>query len=103
MSWEKMPAANPKLPSKASLRSTSRPVSKVWMFSHECAGLAQAAGLGEAAAGLSKPLALDSKLDVSLFFQSHGRNLNPAFRESYALQVLPTFLAKGNRPEATGY
>src|SRR5437879_8231393 len=75
MSWEKMPAANPKLPSKASLRSTSRPVSKVWMFSHECAGLAQAGGLGEAVAGLSKTLALDSKLDVSVFLPSHGRHL----------------------------
>ena len=102
MSWEKMPAANPKLPSKASLRSTSRPVSKVWMFSHECAGLAQAGGLGEAVAGLSKTLALDSKLDVSVFLPSHGRHLDPSIRESYGLQGLATFIAQGHRTGVNG-
>src|SRR5438094_7362111 len=101
MSWEKMPAANPKLPSKASLRSIRRPVSKVWMFSHECAGLAQAGGLGEAVAGLSKTLALDSKLDVSVFLPSHGRHLDPGIRESYGLQGLATFIAQGHGPEST--
>jgi len=102
MSWEKMPAANPKLPSKASLRSTSRRVSKVWMFSHECAGLAQAGGLGEAVAGLSKTLALDSKLDVSVFLPSHGRHLDPGIRESYGLQGLATFIAQGHRTGVNG-
>src|SRR5947207_12743980 len=102
MSWEKMPAANPKLPSKASLRSTSRRVSKVWMFSHECAGLAQAGGLGEAVAGLSKTLALDSKLDVSVFLPSHGRHLDPSIRESYGLQGLATFIAEGHRTGVIG-
>ena len=102
MSWEKMPAANPKLPSKASLRSTGRPVSKVWMFSHECAGLAQAGGLGEAVAGLSKTLALDSKLDVSVFLPSHGRHLDPGIRESYGLQGLATFIAQGHRTGVNG-
>ena len=102
MSWEKMPAANSKLPSKASLRSTSRPVSKVWMFSHECAGLAQAGGLGEAVAGLSKTLALDSKLDVSVFLPSHGRHLDPSIRESYGLQGLATFIAQGHRTGVNG-
>src|SRR2546429_9747964 len=102
MSWEKMPAANPKLPSKASLRSTSRPVSKVWMFSHECAGLAQAGGLGEAVAGLSKALAMDSKLDVSVFLPSHGRHLDPRVREAYGLQDLTTFMAQGHRPGTNG-
>ena len=97
-----MPAANPKLPSKASLRSTSRPVSKVWMFSHECAGLAQAGGLGEAVAGLSKTLALDSKLDVSVFLPSHGRHLDPGIRESYGLQGLATFIAQGHRTGVNG-
>src|SRR5467141_10481 len=102
MSWEKMPAANPKLPSKDSLRSTSRPVSKVWMFSHECAGLAQAGGLGEAVAGLSKTLALDSKLDVSVFLPSHGRHLDPRIRESYGLHDLSTFIAQGHRTGVNG-
>src|SRR5947208_10967879 len=102
MSWERMPAADPKLPSKASLRSTSRPVSKVWMFSHECAGLAQAGGLGEAVAGLSKTLALDSKLDVSVFLPSHGRHLDPSIRESYGLQGLATFIAQGHRTGVNG-
>ena len=97
-----MPAANPKLPSKASLRSTGRPVSKVWMFSHECAGLAQAGGLGEAVAGLSKTLALDSKLDVSVFLPSHGRHLDPSIRESYGLQGLATFIAQGHRTGVNG-
>src|SRR5467141_3318370 len=102
MSWEKMPAANPKLPSKDSLRSTSRPVSKVWMFSHECAGLAQAGGLGEAVAGLSKTLALDSKLDVSVFLPSHGRHLDPRIREAYGLHDLSTFIAQGHRTGVNG-
>ena len=102
MSWEKMPAANPKIPSKASLRPSSRPVSKVWMFSHECAGIAQAGGLGEAVAGLSKTLALDSKLDVSVFLPSHGRHLDPLIRESYGLQDLATFIAQGHRTGVNG-
>src|SRR5438094_9455061 len=102
MSWEKMPAANRKLPSKASLRSVSRPVSKVWMFSLECAGLAQAGGLGEAVAGLSKTLALDSKLDVSVFLPSHGRHLDPRIREGYGLSDLPTFIAQGHRTGVNG-
>src|SRR5438552_9462395 len=97
MSWEKMPAAYPKLPSKASLRSTSRLVSKVWMFSHECAGLAQAGGLGEAVAGLSKTLALESKLDVSVFLTSHCRQLDTSIREIYTLQGLATYIAQGHR------
>src|SRR2546428_9985132 len=67
------------------------------MFSLECAGLAQAGGLGEAVAGLSKTLALDSKLDVSVFLPSHGRHLDPSIRESYGLQGLATFVAQGHR------
>src|SRR5467141_2482859 len=102
MSWEKMPAANPKLPSKDSLRSTSRPVSKVWMFSHECAGLAQVGGLGEAVSGLSKTLAMDSKLNVSVFLPSHGRHLDPRMREAYGLQDLTTFMAQGHRTGTNG-
>jgi len=78
-------------------RSKSRPVSKVWMFSQECAGLAQAGGLGEAVAGLSKTLAMDSELDVSVFLPSHGRHLDPRIRETYGLQDLTTFMAQGHR------
>jgi starch synthase len=72
------------------------------MFSHECAGLAQAGGLGEAVAGLSKTLALDSKLDVSVFLPSHGRHLDPRIRELYGLQDLSTFIAQGHRTGVNG-
>src|SRR6266571_5202233 len=96
-----MPATNPKFRAKTG-RSTTRPVSRVWMFSHECAGLAQAGGLGEAVAGLSKTLALDSKLDVSVFLPSHGRHLDPSIRESYGLQGLATFIAQGHRTGVNG-
>src|SRR2546425_4125915 len=97
-----MPAANPKLPRKTAFHSVSRPVSKVWMLSLECAGLAQAGGLGEAVAGLSKTLALDSKLDVSVFLPSHGRHLDRGIRESYGLQGLATFIAQGHRTGVNG-
>src|SRR6267378_4930585 len=77
-------------------------MSKVWMFSLECAGLAQAGGLGEAVAGLSKALALDSKLDVSVFLPSHGRHLEPRIREAYGLHDLSTFIAQGHRTGVNG-
>ena len=67
------------------------------MFSHECAGLAQAGGLGEAVAGLSKTLAADSKLDVTVFLPSHGRHLVPQIRETYGLREVSTFVARGHR------
>jgi starch synthase len=72
------------------------------MFSLECAGLAQAGGLGEAVAGLSKTLALDSKLDVSVFLPSHGRHLDPRIREGYGLRDLSTFIAQGHRTGVNG-
>ena len=97
----KMPATNPKFRAKTG-RSTTRPVSRVWMFSHECAGLAQAGGLGEAVAGLSKTLAMDSKLNVSVFLPSHGRHLDPRMREAYGLQDLTTFMAQGHRTGTNG-
>src|SRR3989441_11987759 len=97
-----MRATNPRLSRKTAPRSAGRPVSKVWMFSHECAGLAQAGGLGEAVAGLSKTLATDSKLDVSVFLPSHGRHLDPRIREAYDLQNLATFIAKGHRTGDNG-
>jgi starch synthase len=72
------------------------------MFSFECAGLAQAGGLGEAVAGLSKTLALDSKLEVSVFLPSHGRHLDPRIREAYGLHDLSTFIAQGHRTGVNG-
>ena len=72
------------------------------MFSLECAGLAQAGGLGEAVAGLSKTLSLDSKLDVSVFLPSHGRHLDPHIIESYCLRDVSTFIAQGHRTGVNG-
>jgi starch synthase len=83
-------------------RTKRLPISKVWMFSHECAGLAQAGGLGEAVAGLSKTLAVDSKLDVTVFLPSHGRHLDPRVRDAYGLQDLTTFIAQGHRRGVNG-
>jgi starch synthase len=97
-----MPANNTKLSPRTAHRSKDRPLSKVWMFSHECAGLAQAGGLGEAVAGLSKTLAIDSKLNVSVFLPSHGRHLDPRIREAYGLQELTTFIAEGHRTGVNG-
>src|SRR6266487_2708861 len=97
----KMLATNPKFRAQTG-RSTTRPVSKVWMFSHECAGLAQVGGLGEAVSGLSKTLAMNSKLNVSVFLPSHGRHLDPRMREAYGLQDLTTFMAQGHRTGTNG-
>jgi starch synthase len=72
------------------------------MLSLECAGLAQAGGLGEAVAGLSKTLAVDSELDVSVFLPSHGSHLDPGIREAYGLQELTTFIAQGHRTGLNG-
>src|SRR5436309_9697647 len=96
-----MPATNAKFRAKTG-RSTTRSVSRVWMFSHEYAGLAHVGGLGEAVAGLSKTLALDSKLDVSVFLPSHGRHSDPSIRESYGLRDLATFIAQGHRTGVNG-
>src|SRR5690242_3624362 len=75
----KMPATKTKRARNITDRTKRTPISKVWMLSHECAGLAQAGGLGEAVAGLSKTLAVDSKLDVTVFLPSHGRHLGLGF------------------------
>src|SRR3989454_5068471 len=97
-----MPANNSRLPPRNARRSTVRPVSKVWMLSHECAGLAQAGGLGEAVAGLSKTLAADSQIDVSVFLPSHGSHLDSRIREAYGLRELRTFMAQGHRTGLNG-
>src|SRR3989442_13988386 len=98
-----MLATNPKLPGKTAFHSVSRPVSKVWMFSLECAGLAQAGGLGEAVAGLSKTLAWDSKLAASVFLPSLATPLVPKIIAAYDLVHPSPFLAKGHRSGANGY
>src|SRR5438094_10061205 len=92
-----MRASTPRPPPRTAPRSREKRASKVWMFSHECADLAQAGGLGEAVAGLSKTLATDSKLDVSVFLPSYGRHLDPGIREAYVLANLATFIAQGHR------
>ena len=97
-----MLATGSKRSKETALRPTGQPVSRVWMFSLECAGLAQAGGLGEAVAGLSKTLALDSKLDVSVFLPSHGRHLDPGIRDAYGLDDLSTFIAQGHRTGLNG-
>ena len=92
-----MSATKPRNPGTAGRRPKGRPISKIWMFSHECAGLAQAGGLGEAVAGLSKTLVADSKLDVTVFLPSHGRHLVNRIRETYVLREVSTFIAQGHR------
>jgi starch synthase len=72
-------------------------VTRVWMFSYECAGIAQAGGLGEAVAGLAKTLAKDSKLEVTIFLPSHGRHLDHDLRTAYSLREESTFIANGYR------
>jgi len=80
-----------------SLSRGERSVSKVWMLSYECAGLAQAGGLGEAVAGLARTLAQDSKIEVTVFLPSHGRQLDQDLRSAYSLKDQTTFIANGYR------
>src|SRR6266571_792623 len=72
-------------------------VNRVWMLSYECAGLAQAGGLGEAVAGLAKNLAQDSKMEVTVFLPSHGRHMDKDLRTAYNLKDETTFIANGYR------
>src|SRR2546428_14043826 len=72
-------------------------VHRVWMLSYECARLAQAGGLGEAVAGLARTLAQDSKLEVTVFLPSHGRDLDQDLRTAYNLKDETTFIANGYR------
>ncbi len=91
-----MPAGGPtRQPSKAG--KATGPISKVWMLSYECAGLAQAGGLGEAVAGLARTLAKDSNLTVTVLLPSHGRHLDPDLRADYSLKEEATFIANGHR------
>src|SRR6266516_2826728 len=97
----KMTATNPMFRAKTG-RSTTWTVSRVWMFSHYCTGLAHAGGHVEVVYGLTKTLAMDSKLNVSVFLPSHGRHLDPRIREAYGLQDLTTFMAQGHRTGTNG-
>ncbi len=72
------------------------------MLAHECAGLAQIGGLGEAVAGLARTLAKDSKLEITVFLPSHGRHLDPQVRASYRLEDVTTFIAHGARRGVNG-
>jgi starch synthase len=67
------------------------------MLSYECAGLAQAGGLGEAVAGLARTLAKDSNLEVTVFLPSHGRHLDHDLRTAYSMREETTFIANGYR------
>ncbi len=80
-----------------SLSPEERSVNRVWMLSYECAGLAQAGGLGEAVAGLARTLARDSKIEVTVFLPSHGRQLDQDLRTAYSLKDQTTFIANGYR------
>src|SRR2546428_10935366 len=72
-------------------------VNRVWMLSYECAGLAQAGGLGEAVAGLARTLAQDSKIEVTGFLPRHGRQPDQGLRTTYKLKDETTFIANGDR------
>ena len=75
----------------------ARSVNRVWMLSYECAGIAQAGGLGEAVAGLARTLAQNSKMDVTVLLPSHGRQLDQDLRTAYSLKDETTFIANGYR------
>src|SRR5256885_15972455 len=83
-----------------SLSRGAHSVKRVWMLSYECAGLAQAGGLGEAVAGLARTLAQDSKIEVTVFLPSHWRHLDQDLRTAYNLKDEKTFIAQGERKGA---
>src|SRR2546426_5679838 len=97
-----MSAAIAKNSPKTARHSVVRPISKIWMLSQECAGLAQAGGLGEAGGGFCKTLALGFYLDVSAFLPSPGRQPDPRIREYQGLPGLATFLAQGRQTRGHG-
>src|SRR5438094_2457129 len=82
---------------RPSLSRGAHSVNRVWMLSYECAGLAQAGGLGEAVAGLARTLAQDSKIEVTVFLPSHGRHLDQDLRTTNNLKDETTFIANGYR------
>src|SRR5436309_6715003 len=82
---------------RPSLSRGAHSVNRVWMLSYECAGLAQAGGLGEAVAGLARTLAQDARIEVTVFLPSHGRQLDQDLRTAYSLKDQTTFIANGYR------
>jgi starch synthase len=91
-----MSTGNPAVRAKTVGNKASK-VSNVWMLSYECAGIAQAGGLGEAVAGLARTLASDYRLDVTVLLPSHGRHSDPDLRESYNLREEARFIGQGYR------
>ena len=72
-------------------------IDHVWMLSYECAGIAQAGGLGEAVAGLARTLSSDYGLRVTVLLPSHGRHSDPRLREAYGLREETRFIGQGSR------
>src|ERR1700751_3104502 len=94
-------------PAKAGTRTGlvshgSGPVRRVWMLSYECAGIAQAGGLGEAVGGLARTLASDYDLKVTVLVPGHGRQLDPDIRRTYQLKEESQFIAQGHRIGTNG-
>src|SRR3989442_12415248 len=77
---------------KTARHSVVRPISKIWMLSQECAGLAQAGGLGEAGGGVCQTPGLGSYLEGAVVFPSHGRHPGPTQTESHGLAGYRTCL-----------
>jgi starch synthase len=77
-------------------------VRSVWMLSYECAGIAQAGGLGEAVGGLARTLVSDYRQKVTVILPSHGRELDQGLREAYGLREEAQFVAHGNRLGTNG-
>ena len=92
------------IPAKSNrMKLLDRPdVRKVWMFSFEAAGLAQAGGLGEAVGGLARTLVSDYGKKVTVFLPSHGRHRDVNLRDSYGLKEETRFIAKGDRIGVNG-
>ncbi|OLB46720.1 MAG: hypothetical protein AUG17_03080 [Crenarchaeota archaeon 13_1_20CM_2_53_14] len=72
-------------------------IDHVWMLSYECAGIAQAGGLGEAVAGLARTLSSDYGLRVTVLLPSHGRHSDPRLKEAYGLREETRFIGQGSR------
>src|SRR6266699_6193155 len=85
-----------------SLNRVARSVNRVWMLSYECAGIAQAGGLGEAVAGLARTLSSDYGLRVTVLLPSHGRHSDPRLKEAYGLREETRFIGQGSRIGVNG-
>ncbi len=78
-------------------RQRGAKIDHVWMLSYECAGIAQAGGLGEAVAGLARTLSSDYGLRVTVLLPSHGRHSDPRLKEAYGLREETRFIGQGSR------